>query len=177
MDQLVTGEAPEGTHGNSDLQKELAEVLRQRAAISAVLRAIANSPHDLQPIFDTILDSAVHLCRSEGGIFRLSAKTGFRLVAYKLGPAVSEWVPPKLLEHGSFLGRFYGSKSPVHMPDLATYVERNSAGEAEREYISKNDVRTTLIVPMLRNDELIGSLTVARRRIEPFTENEIELVT
>jgi GAF domain-containing protein len=156
---------------------ELTEVLRQRGAISAVLRAIANSPHDLQPIFDTILDSAVHLCRSEGGIFRLSEEIGFRLVAYKLDPAVSEWVPPKLLEHGSFLGRFYGSKSPVHIPDLVTYLERNSAGEAEREYISKNDVRTTLIVPMLRNDELIGSLSLARWRIEPFTVNEIELLT
>src|SRR5215470_17340716 len=56
MNQPETGEAPEAVHGNSDLQKELAEVLRQRAAISAVLRAIANSPHDLQPIFDTIID-------------------------------------------------------------------------------------------------------------------------
>jgi hypothetical protein len=45
------------------LQKELAEVLRQRAAISEVLRAIANSPYDLQPIFDTIIDSAAHLTR------------------------------------------------------------------------------------------------------------------
>jgi hypothetical protein len=43
MNQLETGEASEAAHGNSDLQKELAEVLRQRAAISAVLRAIANS--------------------------------------------------------------------------------------------------------------------------------------
>ncbi|MBV9533492.1 MAG: hypothetical protein JO283_21115 [Bradyrhizobium sp.] len=62
-----TGEAPEAARGNTDLQKELAEVLRQRAAISAVLRAIANSPHDLQPIFDTIIDSAVHLCRADAG--------------------------------------------------------------------------------------------------------------
>ena len=63
VNQLETGEAPEASHGRSDLQKELAEVLRQRAAISAVLRAIANSPHDLQPIFDTILDSAMILSR------------------------------------------------------------------------------------------------------------------
>jgi hypothetical protein len=64
MNQLETGEASEAAHGNSDLQKELAEVLRQRAAISAVLRAIANSPHDLQPIFQAILDSAAHVCRA-----------------------------------------------------------------------------------------------------------------
>ena len=71
MDQSKTGEASEAAHGSSNLQKELAEVLRRRAAISEVLRAVANSPHDLQPIFDTILDSAVHLCRAEGGSFRL----------------------------------------------------------------------------------------------------------
>jgi hypothetical protein len=56
MDQFVTGEAPEAAP-----IRLLAEVLRQRAAISAVLRAIANSPHDLQPIFDTIIDNAVRL--------------------------------------------------------------------------------------------------------------------
>jgi hypothetical protein len=71
MNQPETGEAP------SDLQKELAEVLRQRAAISEVLRAIANSPHDLQPIFDTIIDSAVHLCRAEGAPFVFRRKQAF----------------------------------------------------------------------------------------------------
>jgi hypothetical protein len=80
MNQLETGEAPEAAHSRSNLQKELAEVLRQRAAISEVLRAIANSPHDLQPIFDTILDSAVHLCRAEWGSCNLTEETGFRLV-------------------------------------------------------------------------------------------------
>jgi len=132
MNQLATGEASEADRGNTDLQKELAEVLRQRAAISAVLRAIASSPHDLQPMFNTILDSAVHLCRAQWGAFRLSEEIGFRLVAYKLDPAVSEWVPPKLLEHGSFLGRLYGSKTPVHIPDLATHHELNSAGVLSR---------------------------------------------
>jgi hypothetical protein len=68
------------------------------------------------------------------------------------------------------------TKSPVHIPDLAPHHELNSAGEAE-EYVSKIGVRTLLIVPMLRNDELIGSLAIGRQRIEPFTEKEIELVT
>ena len=177
MNQLETGEAPEAARGNTDLQKELAEVLRQRAAISAVLRAIANSPHDLQPIFDTIIDSAVHLCRSEWGDCRLAEETGFRRVAYKPDPTALEWVPPMLLEHGSSIGRLFGSKSPVHIPDLATYLELNSAGEAEQELASKLGVRTALHIPMLRNDELIGTLSIGRQRIEPFTEKEIELVT
>jgi hypothetical protein len=145
MNQLETGEASEAVHGNSDLQKELAEVLRQRAAISAVLRAIANSPHDLQPIFDTILDNAVHLCRAEWGSFRLVEEIGFRLVAYKVSRGLPEmWSPPMLREHSSSIGRLLGSKSPVHISDLATHlVERNSVGEADREAISRG-VRTIL---------------------------------
>ena len=146
MNKPETGEAPEAAHGNSDLRKELPRFLRQRAAISAVLRAIANSPRDLQPIFDTILESAVHLCRAELGSFRVPEETGFRVVAYKLSPAVSAMYPPrKLLEYGSFIGRLYGSKSPVHIPDLTTHLERNSVGEAEREAISRG-IRTVLIV-------------------------------
>src|SRR5262249_48009638 len=153
-----------------------AEVVRHRAAISAVLRAIANSPHDLQPILQTIIDSAADLCRAEWGAFRLSEETGFRLVASKLSPAWSHLSPRPLLEHGSFIGRLFGSKSPVHIADFATYLERNSVGETEREALSRG-VRTLLIVPMLRDDELIGMLSVARWRIEPFAENEIELAT
>src|SRR5215510_3125456 len=113
MNQLVTGEGPEAAQGR--LQEELDEVLRQRATISEVLRAIAGSPHDLQPIFDVIIDSAVRLCRADSGAFRLAEEAGFRLVAYKLNPAVSEmYLPPMIWEYGSFLGRFYGSKSPLH---------------------------------------------------------------
>src|SRR6516162_5586325 len=175
MNQPETGDAPEAARGNSDLQKELAEVLRQRAAISAVLRAIANSPDDLQPIFDTIIDSAVHLCRAEWGAFRLSEEIGFRLVAYKVSRG--SWSPPMLQEHGSFVGRLLGSKSPVHIPDLATHLERMGAvEEGDRDAIS-HGVRTVLYVPMLRNDELTATLSLVRYRIEPFTEKEIELVT
>src|ERR1700726_4472036 len=67
----------------SRLQDELTEVTRHRAAISEVLRAIASSPHDLQPIFDTILDSASRLCQAEAASLRLSEPAGLRLVAVK----------------------------------------------------------------------------------------------
>src|SRR6516164_4909893 len=177
MNEPETGEAPEAARGSTDLQKELADVLRQRAAISAVLRATADSPHDLQPIFDTILDTAVHLCRAEWGAFRLCEETGFRLVAYKKSPAFSEgYSQPMLREHSSFVGRLYASKSPLHIPNLTTHEEFYSAEEADREALSRG-VRTVFIVPMLRNDELIGTLCIGRPRIEPFTETELELVT
>src|SRR5712672_2942767 len=70
----------------SKLLDELTEVTRHRAAISEVLRVIASSPHDLQPIFDTIIDSATRLCRADIGGFRLCEREGFRLVAVKAQP-------------------------------------------------------------------------------------------
>ena len=161
----------------SKLQEQVAELAAHQAAISEVLRAIASSPHDLQPIFQTIIDSAVRLCRAEMGGFRLVEEAGLRLVAHKLSPAVlKEFSPPMLLEHGSFLGRHIASNSPVHIPDI-TAVEVYSAGEADRLAVVKAGVRTALFVPMLRNDELVGAFSIGRRRIEHFTENEIELVT
>jgi C4-dicarboxylate-specific signal transduction histidine kinase len=157
----------------SKLQEQVTELAAHQAAISEVLRAIAGSPHDLQPVLQTIIDSAVRLCRAEAGSFRLVEEAGLRLVAYKLGPAYSS---PMLLEHGSFLGRCAASKSPVHIPDI-TANEVYSAEEAELVAAVKAGVRTALLVPMLRNDELVGALSIGRRRIEHFTENEIELVT
>jgi C4-dicarboxylate-specific signal transduction histidine kinase len=179
MDPLETGETPKTAQAVSDVQDELAEVLRERAAISAVLRAIASSPHDLQPIFDTILDSARRLSRADTGVFRLVEEAGFRLVARALGPGVSEDVlPPKLVKFGTFQGDFYNrliaSKLPLHIPDVA--LELHSAGEA-RELIQRRGLRTLLFVPMLRKHELIGSFALGRLRVERFTEREIELVT
>jgi C4-dicarboxylate-specific signal transduction histidine kinase len=180
MNQLETGEVPEAAQAVSDLQNELAEVLRQRAAISAVLRAIASSPHDLQPIFDTIVDSARGLSRADMGVFRLVEEAGFRLVARAVSPAVSEDVlPPKLVERGTFHGSFYdrliASKSPLHVPDVAA-LDLHRAGEALAAVIQRG-LRTLLFVPMLRKDELIGSLALGRLRVEHFTEKEIELLT
>jgi signal transduction histidine kinase len=169
--------APPRVLSRSELQKQVTELAAQRAAISEVLCAIASSPHDLQPIFETILDSTRRLCRAEVGIFRLVDESGLRLVAHNLSPAVLEgYSPPMFLEHGSFVGRLIASKSPVHIPDLAAH-EVYRAGDAAAVAYVKGGFRTSLLVPMLRNDELIGVLGIGRQRLEPFTEKEIELVT
>ena len=169
--------APPRVPSRSGLQKQVTELGAQRAAISEVLRAIASSPHDLQPIFETILDSARRLCRAEVGIFRLVEESGLRLVAHNLSPAALEgYSPPMLLERGSFVGRLIASKSPVHIPDLAAH-EVYHAGDAAAVALVKSGLRASLLVPMLRNDEPIGLLAIGRQRIEQFTDKEIELVT
>ncbi|MGY8665693.1 ATP-binding protein [Bradyrhizobium sp. UFLA05-109] len=159
----------------TELRGQVTELAAQRTAISAVLRAIASSPHDLQPIFQAILDNAARVCRADAGGFRLVEEAGLRLVAHK-GLVLKQYPPPMLLEYSSFIGRFTASKSPVHIPDLAAH-EVYRAGEAYLVALVKAGFRTGLYVPMLRNDELIGVLSIGRRRVEPFTEKEIELVT
>ena len=79
----------ESIHGErtaSELQDRVTELIEQQTAISEVLRAIASSPHDLQPIFDAILDSATRLCRADIGSLRLSEESGLRLVALRGDP-------------------------------------------------------------------------------------------
>src|SRR6202043_3880781 len=113
----------EGVHAErtaSVPQDRVTELIEQQMAISEVLRAIANSPHDLQPIFDAILDSATRLCRADIGSLRLAEEGGLRRVAARGDPLlVSQSLSPVLLESGSFLGRIAASRSPTHIPDLA----------------------------------------------------------
>ena len=83
----------------------MTELIEQQTAISEVLRAIANSPHDLQPIFDAILDSATRLCRADLGSLRLSEEGGLRLVAVRGDPFLVSQVwssIPVLAERGAF---------------------------------------------------------------------------
>src|SRR5882762_415044 len=79
----------ESVHGErtaSEPQDRVTELIDQQTAISEVLRAIANSPHDLQPIFDAILDSATRLCRADVGTLRLSEESRLRQVAVRGDP-------------------------------------------------------------------------------------------
>ena len=100
----------ESIHGErtaSELQDRLTELIEQQTAISEVLRAIANSPHDLQPIFDAILDSATRLCGADIGALRLSEESGHRCVAVRGAPLLVGQARSSfpMLEKGSLLGR------------------------------------------------------------------------
>src|ERR1700740_1885985 len=116
---LHMNEPLHGERTASDPQDRVTELIEQQTAISEVLRAIASSPHDLQPIFDAILDSATRLCRADIGSLRLSEESGLRRVALRGEPLlVSQSLSPVLLEKGSFLGRIVASRSPTHIPDI-----------------------------------------------------------
>jgi hypothetical protein len=103
---LRMNESIHGEGAASELQDRVIELIEQQTAISEVLRAIANSPHDLQPVFDAILDSATRLCRADIGGLRLSEESGFRQVAAQGDPLLvsQAWSSfPMLAEKGRSL--------------------------------------------------------------------------
>jgi C4-dicarboxylate-specific signal transduction histidine kinase len=160
------------------LQKELTEVVSHRTAISEVLRVIASSPHDWQPIFDTIIQSATRLCHATYGNLRLAEAQGFRLVAEVSYPSsvAERWRQPTFnIPHGP-LAYVATRKSPLHIPDLA--VERDYLKiPAVADLVKLGRIRTMLIVPMLMSKAtVIGAVTVSKTRVQPFTEKEIEMV-
>src|SRR6201988_3069394 len=106
----------------SELEDRVTELIEHQTAVSEVLRAIASSPHDLQPIFDAILDSATRLCRADIGSLRLSEEGGFRLVAVRGDPLLVSQVWssfPVFVEKGSLPDRLTARKLPTHIPDWA----------------------------------------------------------
>src|SRR6266852_5879511 len=168
----------ESIHGErtaSEPQDRVTELIEQQTAISEVLRAIASSPHDLQPIFDAILDSATRLCRADLGSLRLFEESGLRLVAVRGDPFVVSQARSSfpVLDKESFLGRLATSRSPTHIPDL-TALEGDHRDDPWVT-AAKARYRTALFLPLLKDNEIVGVISLGRTRVQPFTDKQISL--
>src|SRR5258707_2087334 len=155
-----------GEKADSESQGRVTELIEQQAAISEVLRAIASSPHDLQPIFDAILDSATRLCRADSGALRLSEEGGLRLVAVRGDPFLVSQVwssIPVLAEKGSLPDRLAASRLPTHIPDF-TAVQGNHRDDFFLITVVNAGIRTGLFVPLLKDDEIVGIISLARKQ-------------
>ena len=160
----------------SEPQDRVTELIEQQMAISEVLRAIANSPHDLQPIFDAILDSATRLCRADIGSLRLSEESGVRRVALRGDPLLVSQARssiPVLVEKRTFRSRLATSRSPTHIPDL-TALEGDHRDDFWITVVNAG-LRTLLIVPLLKDNEIVGVISLGRNQVQPFTDKQISL--
>src|SRR6202000_1944734 len=174
---LRMNESIHGKRAASEPQDRVTELIEQQVAISAVLRAIANSPHDMQPIFDAILDSAKRLCQADMGSLRLFEESGLRLVAVRGDPLLVSQVRSSfpVLDKKSFLGRLATGRLPAHIPDL-TVLEGDHRDDLWVT-AAKARYRTALFVPLLKDNEIVGVISLGRTRVQPFTDKQISLFT
>jgi GAF domain-containing protein len=161
------------------LTHELREATEQHTATSEILQVISSSPSDLQPVFQAMLKNAVRLCDAKfGNIYRWDGDA-LHLVA-------SQNVPAAFVQArgGASLrpspqtptGRMIAKKTVVHAADMReekAYADRDPYIVAGAEL---GGVRTVLMVPMLKENELIGAFSVYRQEVRPFTDKQIELV-
>jgi GAF domain-containing protein len=164
----------------SDQKKKLAEALAQQAATSQVLQVISSSSGELQPVFNAILENAVRLCGAKFGTLCLREADAFRIVAVHGAPAAYAETrkrnplvrPPP----DSALGRAASTKQVAHIADIRTirsYIEGSPYLVAA---VDLGGYRTGLSVPMLKGNDLIGTINITRQQVRPFTDKQIELV-
>jgi signal transduction histidine kinase len=160
-------------------QRELREAREQLAATSEVLQIISSSPGELEPAFQAMLANAVRICEAKIGALYIREGDGFRMVAaHNAPPAYVEARMHELLRPppDAMLGRLAATKQVVHIADITTiasYLERNPFMVSAVEL---GGYRTVLGVPMLKDDELIGAITINRQEVCPFTDKHIDLL-
>jgi signal transduction histidine kinase len=160
--------------------RDLQESLQQQTATADVLQIISSSPGDLAPVFEKMLVNATRVCSAKFGSMLLAENGSMRPAAQYNVPA--EFAAARgdrvLTPHPkSALAKAIITKQVVHVADMRTteaYLERSPASI---ELVELGGARTVAIVPMLRDDEVIGAITVYRNEVQLFSDKQIELLS
>jgi signal transduction histidine kinase len=155
------------------LTRERNELLEQQSAAANLLSIISRSKFELRPVLQTVVDSAVRLCRATSGeIFRLDKGVYRFAVGCNLDQAYIERQKPIAPGPGTMVGRTAMTRQVARVDDLLS----------DPSYLLKEDAkvsgaRSMIGVPLMREGEPIGVIILARHRVEPFSERDIKLVT
>ena len=161
---------------NARLITETREALEQQTATAEVLQVINSSPGDLAPVFDAMLDKAT--CLSEAAFGTLFTYDGecFHAVALRGVPAVFSAVldAPVRPDPGAALDRIVRGEPFVHSEDVANEAAyRRPAGRA---LVELGGARSTLAVPLRKDDALLGAFAIYRQEVRPFSDKQIALL-
>src|SRR4030095_1149154 len=159
---------------NVRLFQELKESLEQQTATSEILGVIASSPTDIQPVLDTIAQSAVRVCAAEDAQIRLVDGNVLRWVAH-YGP-VPHLAQDRLpIDRRSPPGRVVFDRQTIHIEDMQDQGET----EFPEFYASgpkRAGIRTILGMPLMREDIPIGTITLRRMEVRPFSDKQIAIL-
>lgn len=158
---------------------DLSESLQQQTATSEVLQIISSSPGDLAPVFDKMLENATRVCGAEFGTMNLVEDGSLRPVAlYNAPAAYSAARVDKLFrpDPAGGLAAAIASKEVVHVADLRTNPAYLEGAKNAVDLVDLGGARTVANVPMLRDNEVIGIITIYRQEVRLFEDKQIELV-
>ena len=158
--------------------RELSESLEQQTAASRVLEVISSSPGDLEPVFNVMLENATRLCGAKFGTLNLFDGEVFRNVAMHNVPA--EYAETRLREiirphPDSGMARVARTKQLAQIADLRASTPYLKGDPTIVAAADLGGARTILIVPLLKDDGLIGVIGIYRQEVRPFTDKQIEL--
>jgi GAF domain-containing protein len=164
---------------NTRLLNELRESLQQQTATADVLKVISSSPGELEPVFQAMLGKAVQLCEAKFGIMFRFADDVFRAVSWLGDPPLHLLEQPHVVSENphNLLTRVVTTKQPAHSSDLTkeqAYIEGNPRYRALVDIVG---ARSLLVVPMLKNEDLIGAIVIYWQEARSFTEKEMELIS
>jgi len=164
----------------NEAREVLAEALEQQSATTEVLQVISSSPGGLDPVFGTILEKAVRICEAKFGTLFLCEGDAFRVASMHNAPlAYAEArtrMPIVRARRDTALWRAANAKRAAQVPDITKeqgYLEGDPFIVAAA---TLGGYRAVLDVPMLKEDTLIGVITIYRQEVRPFTDKQIELV-
>jgi DNA-binding FrmR family transcriptional regulator len=164
----------------AEAREHLSEALEQQTATSQVLQVISSSTGELEPVFRAMLESATRICEAKFGSMYLREGDAFRIVAmHNAPPAFAEARRLQPLVRpgpGTGIYRVASTKQVVHIADIRAeqpYLEREPSSVT---MVERAGARTLLVVPMLKDDELIGNINIYRQEVRLFTDKQIEVV-
>ncbi len=157
------------------LERRLAEALEQQTATSEILRVIASSPTDVEPVLMTVAERAARLCDANDALIFRKEGNGLRALA-RWGSVPTVMTPETVLtiDRTFVASRAVIDARVVHIPDVQAAFDEFPGS---RRYMGVTGVRTVLAVPLLREGVAIGAILIRRLEVEPFTDKQIGLVT